>query len=286
MDVAAAELLGGHGLPGRRLHERRAAEEDRPLPLHDDDLVGHRRDVGAARRAGAEDRRDLRDSLGRHPGLVVEDPAEVVAVGEDLRLEREERTARVDEVDAREAVLEGDLLRAEVLLHRDREVGPSLHGRVVRDDHDVAPRDAADAGDDARSRRLAVEHPVGGKGRELEKGGALVEEALDASADGELPELGLAGRSLRTAPLARGRDPFAELTGERLVVGTVLTVVLGRGFDPADENVAHRAILAAASAATGSTGPGRRRAPRSPPGPGVSAAPPPRAAGPGPGPCR
>jgi hypothetical protein len=54
---------------------------------------------------------DLGDAEGRHPGLVVEDPAEVVAVREDVRLERQERAAAVDEVDARQPVLERDLLR-------------------------------------------------------------------------------------------------------------------------------------------------------------------------------
>ena len=40
-----------------------------------------------------------------HARLVVEDAAEVVAVGEDLVLERQERAARVDQVDARQPVL-------------------------------------------------------------------------------------------------------------------------------------------------------------------------------------
>ena len=61
--VAAAELLGGHLLAGRRLHERRAAEEDRPLVADDHGLVAHRRDVGAAGRARAHHRGDLRDAL-------------------------------------------------------------------------------------------------------------------------------------------------------------------------------------------------------------------------------
>ena len=51
--VAAAELLGGDHLAGRRLHQRRAAEEDRALVPDDDRLVAHRRHVGAARGARA-----------------------------------------------------------------------------------------------------------------------------------------------------------------------------------------------------------------------------------------
>ena len=36
MQLGAAELLGRHDLAGRRLHQRRAAEEDRALPFYDD----------------------------------------------------------------------------------------------------------------------------------------------------------------------------------------------------------------------------------------------------------
>ena len=60
--VAAAELLGGDFLAGRRLHQRRPAEEDRAGAAHDDRLVAHRRHVGAAGRARAHHHRDLRDA--------------------------------------------------------------------------------------------------------------------------------------------------------------------------------------------------------------------------------
>ena len=63
VQVAAAELLGGDDLAGRRLHQRRAAEEDRALVAHDHGLVAHRRHVGAARGARAEHGGDLRDAL-------------------------------------------------------------------------------------------------------------------------------------------------------------------------------------------------------------------------------
>src|SRR3712207_7329925 len=43
-------------------------------------------------------------------------------------------------------VLLRHLLRAEVLLHRDREVGAALHRGVVRNDDALAPGNAADAG--------------------------------------------------------------------------------------------------------------------------------------------
>ncbi len=60
-----------------------------PWPRTMIDLVGHGGHVGAARRAGAHDDRDLRDAGGRHAGLVEEDAAEMVAVGEHLVLVRQ-----------------------------------------------------------------------------------------------------------------------------------------------------------------------------------------------------
>ena len=86
--------------------------------------------------------------LRRHPRLVEEDAAEVLAIGKDLGLQRQERAARVDEVDAGQAVLERDLLRAQVLLDRERVVGAALDRGVVGDDQHLAARDAADAGDE------------------------------------------------------------------------------------------------------------------------------------------
>src|SRR5436305_1239079 len=110
LHVGTAQLLGAHLLAGRGLHQRRAADEDRARALDDDRLVAHGGHVRAAGGAGTHHRRDLRDGLRREPRLVVEDPAEVVAVREDLGLQRQKGAARVDEVNARQVVLLGDLL--------------------------------------------------------------------------------------------------------------------------------------------------------------------------------
>ena len=197
VDVAAAELLRGHLLPGRRLHQRRAAEEDRPLVADDHGLVAHRRHVGAAGRAGAHHRRQLRDLPRRHRRLVEEDAAEVVAVGEDFVLQRQEGAAGVDQVDAGQAVLQGDLLGAEVLLHRHRVVGAAFDRGVVGDDDAAAAADGADPGDDPGPRRRVVVHPVRGERRELEEGRVGVAERLDPFARGQLAAAAVALDRLR-----------------------------------------------------------------------------------------
>ncbi len=184
--LCPAELLRGHVLAGRGLHERRAAEEDRAGAAHDHRLVAHGRHVGAARGARSHHHRDLGDARGRHARLVVEDAAEVVAVGEHLGLERQVGAAGVGQVDAGEVVLRRHLLRAQVLLDREREVASALDRGVVCDDHARAAGDRADAGDDARRRRLAVVEAVSRERRELQERRARVDQALDPLAGEQL----------------------------------------------------------------------------------------------------
>ena len=160
--------------------------------------------------------RDLGDPLGRHARLVVEDAPEVLAVGEDLRLQREERSARVDEVDAGQVVLLGHLLRPQVLLHRERVVRAAFHGRVVRDDQAVPSLDDPDARHDARRGRVAVVDAPGGEGVELEEGAARVDEEVDPLAGGELAAGAVPFDGDGAATTRDELRPLPELGDERL----------------------------------------------------------------------
>ena len=122
--VGAAEVFRADHLTRGGFHQRRTAKEDRPLPAHDDRLVAHGRHVGAAGGAGTHDAGDLGNPRSAHPRLIVEDAAEMLAVREHLGLMRQVRATAVDEVDARQVVLKGDLLSAKVLLDGDRKVAP------------------------------------------------------------------------------------------------------------------------------------------------------------------
>jgi hypothetical protein len=168
-------------------------------------------DIGAR----AHDHRNLRNALGGHARLVEEDPAEVFPVGEDVRLERKKGAARIDEVNARQPVLERDLLCADVLLDRDRVVGAALHGRVVGHDDDLAPGDAPDARDKPRGWCVVVVHVVGGEGRQLEEGRARIDELLDSFADRQLALLAMPFQVLRTPALTRARHTVAEVAHKR-----------------------------------------------------------------------
>ena len=165
-----------------------------------------------------EHRGDLRDALGGQVGLVVEDAAEVLAVGEHLVLARQERPAGVDQIDARQPVLPGDLLCAQVLLDGDRVVRAALHRRVVGDDHAFAARDAADACDHSRAGAFVVVHAVGGQRCQFEERAAGVEQPVDAVARQQLAaaDMALAG-ALGTAE-RRGGQLGAQLIDQREVL--------------------------------------------------------------------
>ena len=222
MQVAAAELLGGHHLAGGGLHQRRAAQEDGALVAHDDRLVAHRGNVGAAGGARAQHGGDLRDAGRAHGGLVVEDAAEVVAVGEHLVLAGQERAAGVDEVDARQPVLQRDLLGAQMLLDRHRVVGAAFDRRVVGDDHALPPGDPADAGDDPGGRAVVVVHAVGGQRGDLQQRAAGIEQPVHPVARQQLAARDVAlTRAFRPAERRRGQLA-AQLLDElqmRLTVG-------------------------------------------------------------------
>ena len=242
--LGPAELLGGHVLAGRGLHERRPAQEDRAGAAHDHRLVAHRRHVGTARRARSHHHGDLGDARGRHARLVVEDAAEMVAVGEHLGLERQIGAARVGQVDARQVVLRRHLLRAQVLLDGEREVASALDRGVVCDDHARAAGDRADAGDDAGRRRLAVVEAVGGQGRELEERRAGVDQALDPLACEQLAAGVMALDGGLAAACANALQVPLELRHQPVHALAIALVVLGAGVKVAGD-ARHRRRLPA-----------------------------------------
>src|SRR5215472_8434490 len=84
VEIASAEVFGADLLTGCRLHERRSAKKNGTLVANDHALVAHCRHIGAAGCAAAHHTGDLGNALGTHPGLVEEDPPEMIAVGEHL----------------------------------------------------------------------------------------------------------------------------------------------------------------------------------------------------------
>jgi len=117
-----------------------------------------------------------------HARLVIENPSEVLLVREYLVLQRQERAARIHQIDAGQVILARDFLCAQVFFHRHREVGAALHRRVVGQHHDFAAVDAANAGDQAGCGCGVVIHAFGGKWTQLQERRAGVEQGGDAIA--------------------------------------------------------------------------------------------------------
>ncbi len=138
----------------------------------------------------------------------------MLAVGEHFVLARQERATRIDEVHAGKTVLEGDLLRPQVFLDRERVVRSAFHGRVVRHDDALALRDAADAGDDPGRRCLVVVEVERGERRDLEERRARVEEPLHALARQQLARFRVLLARLLGAALAHGIEPFVQIGDE------------------------------------------------------------------------
>ena len=154
--------------------------------------------------------------LRRHPRLVEEDPPEVLAVREDVVLERQIGAARVDEVDARQPVLLGDLLRAQVLLDRKREVRAALDGRVVRDDHALPALDDSDPGHDPGRRCLSVVHLPRGERVQLQERRTGIDEPVDPLARRELPARAVPFHRHGAAARRDQSRPLAQFGDERL----------------------------------------------------------------------
>ncbi len=115
----------------------------------------------------------------------------MVAIRKDVGLEWEVGAAGVHQVDARQAVLLGDLLGAEVLLDRQRKVRASLDRRIVGDDHALGSLDRPDPRDEPGAGCLALVAVPGGEGAQLEKGGVRIDQPFDP-----LPGEQLAARTM------------------------------------------------------------------------------------------
>jgi hypothetical protein len=99
---------------------------------------------------------------------------------------RQVGAAAVDEIDAGQPVLLRDLLRPQMLFHRQRIVGAALDGRVVADDHALAARYAPDARDESGAMYVAAVYIVGRELRQLQERRSRIDKAQHAVARQQL----------------------------------------------------------------------------------------------------
>lgn len=201
MHIATAKVFCRDDLARCRLHKRRSGKEDSPLFFHDNRHIRHRRHIGATGRARPHHHGNLRDALGAHIGLIKEDPAKVVAIGEHLILLRQVGPARVDKIDTGQLALLSNFLRPQVFLNGHREIGAALHGGIVTDHHDLLALHPANPGNNARTRRGIVIHVMRRRGPYLKERCARIKQVCHP-----LPRQHLAPAHMTIArPLAAAR---------------------------------------------------------------------------------
>jgi hypothetical protein len=149
--VGAAERFVIRLLAGGHPDQRRPGEEDLGVLGDHHHVVAHTGDVRPAGGRIAEYERDRRDPCRGQAGEVAE---QLSARDEDLFLRRQISTARLDQPDDRQSVLERDLVRAQHLLQRVGIRRAAAHGRVGAVDHALDAVHHADAGDDRGADRV------------------------------------------------------------------------------------------------------------------------------------
>ena len=165
-------------------------------------------------------------------------------VREDLVLQREVGPARIDQVDAGKSVLEGDLLGAEMLAHRERVIGAPLDRGVIGHEHALLAFDPSDSGDDARGGKVVVVHLVGGERRELQPGTSGIEHPVDPIANQELLAREMLAAGFERPAFADRLEPREELVALPEVKGPIGLELRIGWIDPGGKDVHARLLLA------------------------------------------
>ncbi len=161
----------------------------------------------------------------------------MVAIREHLVLQRQERAAGIDQVDARQPVLLRDLLRAQMLLHRHRVIGTALDRGVVGDDYAFHSGHPADAGHHAGARYLVGVQAQRGERGDFQEGAARIEQRVDARARQQFAARLVLGARGGAAALCDARLGLLQVVDHRAqrrgVVGESIAAGLQLGLDHA-----------------------------------------------------
>src|SRR5271156_2527813 len=249
--IGAAQFFDRHVLAGRRLHERRPAEEDGAGAANDHVVFAQCRHVGAARRAMTEHDGNLRNAHLRENRLIAENAPGEIAIGEDVGLQREKAARTIAQVNDRQPVLDRDVERTNNLLYRQWIPSSALHACVVGMDDDFTAVDDANAADDAGAGYFAAIFAVGGKRGEFKKRRARIEQQLDSVAHEHLV---LPRQTFQIArrPLAAGSLlALPERVGQAAIMGAVEPELLGGDIDAAFDTSHRQASARGASVSNG-----------------------------------
>ncbi len=121
---------------------------------------------------------------GAHDGVIAKDAAEVVGIWENIFLQRQKHARGIDQINRGYMIVDGNILRADDFLCREREERSGLHRGVVHDEHHQAAADPRQPRNNAGRRRSApfLIHLVRGVDSQLEKRGVRIDQPGDAFA--------------------------------------------------------------------------------------------------------
>src|SRR4029077_3394548 len=146
MHFRAAEFFSGSFLADRGLHQCGACQKKSGTFGHQD-VIAHDGKICATGYTHAHDRGELRNAHGGHDGVVAKDAAKIVGIGKNVFLKGEKNAGRIDEVDCRKLVFDGDVLRAYYFLGGHWEECGGFYGGVIGDDHEETATNSGEAGD-------------------------------------------------------------------------------------------------------------------------------------------
>ena len=173
--IGTTQIFSADHFAGGRFYQGWPGQENRRLLAHHNRFVSHGRHIGAACGTRAHNHGDLRNAGRAHVGLIKEDPAKVLAIRKHFILTRQVGAARVHQINARQAVLLGNRLRAQVFLYRQRVVRTAFDRGIVRHNHAFNPFDPTNAGDDSCCGNVFAVHAIGSQLTEFQKGRARVQ---------------------------------------------------------------------------------------------------------------
>jgi len=178
--ITAAQVFGAHHLTRGGLHQGGATQKDGALVFDDDGFIAHGRHIGTAGRAAAHHHGNLRNALRTHIGLVEEDAAKVLAVGEHIVLVGQVGTAGIHQINTGQVVLLGNFLCTQMLFDRYGVVGTAFDGGIVAHHHAVHATDPPNARNQACARCIVVVHVQRRQRGQLQKRRAGVQQQLHA----------------------------------------------------------------------------------------------------------
>mmetsp|Transcript_22728 Transcript_22728/g.37564 ORF Transcript_22728/g.37564 Transcript_22728/m.37564 type:complete len:635 (-) Transcript_22728:3304-5208(-) len=204
MHVAPAQILGTDDLARRRLDQGRARKKDSALFFNDNCHIRHGGHIGPPGGTRPHHHSDLRDAFGTHLRLIEKNAAKVVPVRKDLVLIGQVRPAAVDQVDAGQAILLGDLLGAQVFFDGHGIIGAALYGGVVANHHNLVAHDPANARDHTRTRSRPIIKTMRCRRPDLKKGRARIKQIGDPVTRQHLAPADMARARSFPAPFGRG----------------------------------------------------------------------------------